>query len=595
MLKHLLRNQRGNTAVLFILFAPVGMMMIGSAIDISITFSSKVKLQAAVDAAILDTASRYKKPTESAKDAADKSLQLSLKDTEISDLQTSLNGEKTAIGDQLNYTATAKQQTYFMKFIGVGYLNVKGAASAIARSQGAEVVFVLDTTASMAENSKITSLKSAVGEALNLILDEDGKNSDGIKVGVVPFNTQVKVAPSSSYAWVNYGQAQIYQYCDYLKSGVWPQCPIYWYNVDALCYDYAAGSADRNTCEANSKVYDKSYSSGANYYYDQYVKSYVPKGGGGYDVRIHRILYTWTNSTWTLTGTDETGPKYAWVGGTSSFASEQNLDVLNTTNLSDYNSVPSGGYKANPKTGWIYDARYSTSNKQPYVKYGDNWFTSGYGAKAMQTYTYTAYNSVKRRKVLPAAPDYRSQWAGCLIDRNQNYDVLSTPYTSANLNTQYIARPCDDEPLDTVLGLTDDIDTVRTKVNALQTAGYTNITIGMQMGLEVLSNPEPYTGGVDFGDKEYGKYMILVTDGYNNKNRFTSTVADIDARTAKVCQEAKDKKVTVFVIRLEEGNSELLKSCATTPPYYYDLSSSTQLKDTLQSVFSKINELRLTK
>ena len=59
--------------------------------------------------------------------------------------------------------------------------------------------------------------------------------------------------------------------------------------------------------------------------------------------------------------------------------------------------------------------------------------------------------------------------------------------------------------------------------------------------------------------------------------------------------EAKDKKVTVFVIRLEEGNSELLKSCATTPPYYYDLSSSTQLKDTLQSVFSKINELRLTK
>jgi Mg-chelatase subunit ChlD len=595
MLKHLIKNQRGNTAVLFILFAPVGIMMIGSAIDVSIAFSSRVKLQAAVDAAILDTASKYKKPTESAKDAADKNLQLSIKEAAIEDVQTSLTGEKTTIGDQLNYIATARQPTYFMKFIGVDYLNVKSKASAIARSQGAEVVFVLDTTASMAENKKISALKSAVDEALNLILDEEGNNTDKIKVGVVPFNTQVKVAPTVSYSWVNYGQAQVYQYCDYLKSGVWPQCPIYWYNLDALCYDYTAGSADRNTCEANVKVYDKSYSISGKGYYDQIVKSYVPKsGGGGYDIRIHRILYTWTNSTWTLTGTDETGPKYAWIGGTSAFDTEQNLDVLNSTNLSDYNSTPAS-YKINPKTGWMYDVRYSTSNKQPYVKYGDNWFTSGYGPKPIQTYTYTAYNSTKRRKVLPASADYKSQWAGCLIDRNQNYDVLSTPYTSSNLNTQYIARPCDDEPLDTVLGLTEDIGAVRSKVNALQTAGYTNITIGMQMGLEVLSNPEPFTGGVDFGDKEDGKYMILVTDGYNNKNRWTATTVDIDARTAKVCQEAKDKKVTLFVIRLEEGDSELLKNCATSPPYYYDLSSSSQLKDALQSVFSKINELRLTK
>ncbi len=87
--------------------------------------------------------------------------------------------------------------------------------------------------------------------------------------------------------------------------------------------------------------------------------------------------------------------------------------------------------------------------------------------------------------------------------------------------------------------------------------------------------------------------MVIITDGYNNQNRFSSTVSAVDARTKLACEAAKAKGITLFVVRLEDGDSQLLRECASQPPYYYDLASSSQLTSALQDMFTSISKLRI--
>jgi Mg-chelatase subunit ChlD len=143
--------------------------------------------------------------------------------------------------------------------------------------------------------------------------------------------------------------------------------------------------------------------------------------------------------------------------------------------------------------------------------------------------------------------------------------------------------------------LSTDISGARSFVQTLTPAGNTNITIGVQWGMEALSPEAPLTGGVNFGDTETRKFMIIVTDGQNTRNRFTSNTSQIDDRTKKACQAANANNITVYVVRVMEGNSALLKGCASKEDYYYDLKSAAQLNDALASIFDSIRKSRLTK
>ncbi|HVZ29097.1 MAG TPA: VWA domain-containing protein, partial [Asticcacaulis sp.] len=124
--------------------------------------------------------------------------------------------------------------------------------------------------------------------------------------------------------------------------------------------------------------------------------------------------------------------------------------------------------------------------------------------------------------------------------------------------------------------------------------GNTNITIGVQWGMEALSPSAPLTGGVAFGDTSAKKYMIVVTDGDNTANAWTNVTSQIDARTALACTNAKAKGITVFVVKVIEGNSSLLRGCASKPEYFYDLTNASQINGALSGIFDTIKKTRLT-
>ncbi|ESQ82460.1 hypothetical protein AEAC466_17800 [Asticcacaulis sp. AC466] len=184
----------------------------------------------------------------------------------------------------------------------------------------------------------------------------------------------------------------------------------------------------------------------------------------------------------------------------------------------------------------------------------------------------------------------------CITDRSQtgSYDVSGEAANPGRWDSLYLRTDCAYGGVREVHALNADISKSRDFIKTLTPDGNTNITIGIQWGMEALSPNKPYTEGVAFSDPNIKKYMIVVTDGDNTESRWTADRAEIDKRTAKACQAAKDKGITVFTVKVIAGNSKMLRDCATEPGYFYDLTNAAQLNSTMSGIFKTIYKTRLT-
>ncbi|WAP67044.1 vWA domain-containing protein [Jiella pelagia] len=147
--------------------------------------------------------------------------------------------------------------------------------------------------------------------------------------------------------------------------------------------------------------------------------------------------------------------------------------------------------------------------------------------------------------------------------------------------------------------LTSDFSALRTAVNALDPSGNTNITVGVQWGMEALSAAYPLQGAN--ADKRTKRIMIVLTDGENTENRWdnSSNSGAIDDRTKLACSNAKAIKnedgtvLELYTIRVIEGNDSLLKSCATDAGHYYSVTNANELSAVFQDIAERVKRLRI--
>jgi hypothetical protein len=123
--------------------------------------------------------------------------------------------------------------------------------------------------------------------------------------------------------------------------------------------------------------------------------------------------------------------------------------------------------------------------------------------------------------------------------------------------------------------------------------GNTNVTIGMSLAWQTLSPVVPFNAASPAPDLE--KVIILLTDGDNTQNRWTSTASVIDARTQKACENAKADNIRIYTVRVIAGNASLLRNCATKPEMYYEVSQASQLDSVFSSIAQKLANLRISK
>jgi hypothetical protein len=183
-------------------------------------------------------------------------------------------------------------------------------------------------------------------------------------------------------------------------------------------------------------------------------------------------------------------------------------------------------------------------------------------------------------------------WNGCVNDRDQNNDVSNSAAVAGSSATMYRAHQAAACPA-SMMPLSYDWTALNSKVDAMTPTGNTNVTIGMQMAWQTLSPVAPFSAPSPAPDLD--KVLILLTDGDNTQNRWSSTQSVIDARTQKVCDNAKADNIKVYTVRVINGNASLLQSCATKPEMYYDVQQASQLNSVFSSIAQKLANLRISK
>lgn len=189
-------------------------------------------------------------------------------------------------------------------------------------------------------------------------------------------------------------------------------------------------------------------------------------------------------------------------------------------------------------------------------------------------------------------PTAHTAWNGCVYDRDQNNDVgnaATVAGTPASMFRADQASSC----AASMMPLSEDWTALNAKIDTMTPTGNTNVTIGMSLAWQTLSPVDPFNAPAKADDLD--KVIVLLTDGTNTQNRWSSSATSIDSRTSKACAAAKADNIKVYTVRVIDGNATLLKGCATKPSMYYDVQQANQLNAAFGSIAQNLANLRLTR
>lgn len=206
----------------------------------------------------------------------------------------------------------------------------------------------------------------------------------------------------------------------------------------------------------------------------------------------------------------------------------------------------------------------------------------------------TAYAGQSWLRLL--GPSNWTNWRGHIGDRDRisDYDTSDAAPMNGLAASLYPAVNGLSATLATIRPLTTDFTALRATVNTMTPAGTTNVAIGAAWGHALLSPGTPFTEGAPYSNRQIEKFMVVLTDGDNNTDRFGTSPSRVDDRTRKACDLTKASGIRVYTIRLLAGNAGLLRSCASRNDMYFDVQNAGQLKSAFDAIAAEITAIRLT-
>jgi Flp pilus assembly protein TadG len=190
----------------------------------------------------------------------------------------------------------------------------------------------------------------------------------------------------------------------------------------------------------------------------------------------------------------------------------------------------------------------------------------------------------------------KTNWTGCVEDRNKDYDVSDAVPVSTDNATKFPGEPSSGcGTLATIMPLSYDWTALHAKVDTMIATGNTNVPIGLAWGWNTLSPTLPFTEGAAYGTENLTKFLILLTDGDNTDNRWDDPTSVINQRMTMTCNNIKAAGILIYTIRVINGNGSLLQSCATNPSMYYNVQDAGQLSSVFNTIGSQIANLHLSK
>ncbi len=162
-------------------------------------------------------------------------------------------------------------------------------------------------------------------------------------------------------------------------------------------------------------------------------------------------------------------------------------------------------------------------------------------------------------------------------------------------------------PWANVVPLSSDEDQLLAGIAAMQHEGATLSNIGMLWGMRLLSPDPPFTEGVAWGDEEWNKAIVMMTDGqmsidnahataYWAATRYSGSISNalLEERLMEVCDylKAPGRDVIIYTVTFDHATANIsdetkaiYRDCATSPSHYYDAPT----QEELLSVFTRIS------
>lgn len=193
-------------------------------------------------------------------------------------------------------------------------------------------------------------------------------------------------------------------------------------------------------------------------------------------------------------------------------------------------------------------------------------------------------------------PGNKNNWNGCVTDRDQDYDTKNTVPTSGTPATLFWAEQYGSCPA-SMMALSNDWTALKAKVDALYPAGNTNQAIGFAWAWQTLTTG-PFAYPAEQTGYTYSKAIVLMSDGLNTENRWSTSTSSINSRQAIACANAKTAGVTIYAVQVNTTNDPLqtvMKNCASGSDKFWMISDASQLAGVFGEIAGQLSKLRLSK
>lgn len=195
-------------------------------------------------------------------------------------------------------------------------------------------------------------------------------------------------------------------------------------------------------------------------------------------------------------------------------------------------------------------------------------------------------------------PNAHSTWTGCIMDRNQDYDVSNT--APSNTTTDFPAENNQYCPPAALMGLNYNWTNLNNEVNSMTANGSTNQPIGLAWGWQAQTSGAPLSPPSLPATTQ--QIIIILSDGLNTQDRWygdgSNQSTQVDARMNLVCTNAKAAGFIIYAVYVDlngtQGNSTVLQNCATDSNHYFDLTTSGQIVTTFNQIATQITQLRVS-
>ncbi|KMS59701.1 Flp pilus assembly protein TadG [Novosphingobium barchaimii LL02] len=575
--QQLIRDTAGNVLPIAAIGLLVGIVIIGSAVDLSRNYLAKEQLQTACDAGVLagrrtvttngwDTASQ---------NAAKAYFNTNYNDNAQTTRLTTFNPVSSDDGNTITATATTVLDTLLMRVVGKDTITVTVTCGSSMGVGNADIMMVLDTTGSMANSlsggqTRIQALRAAVKNFYQTMSAATGASNARVRYGFVPFSSTVNVGRLINDLDPRYlvdsrqYQSRVWEpgtTADKDTNTDWKLYSSKAYSSSSKCSSDLPSTTNFTDVSGQSKQQRTEYSCrDSGYYY--YIYSRITTRPYAFNYRAATYdtsAYKNFNKVTTRTGDGGTNVSSTWAGCIEerSTIAQANFSYSSATGI-----TPTGALDLN------LDGIPSSDDK---TKWAPMWPEVGY-------YRYTSSNR----------------------------------YTTSN--SLYGAKTALYCPVESRLLSTMDKDGFAKVADSLTPIGGTYLDIGMIWGGRLLSpqglwrglvNDDPDNGG------EVARHLIFMTDGEMEPNAYiqqawgmeywdrrvtsdgtTSDEARHTARFRAVCEAIKDKGIRIWVVAFTSALSDDLKACASDSSSYV-AGNAAELNSAFQEIAKQVGELRV--